>query len=240
MNKWSIFCLMLLPCVSLAAEPKQPWDFGLALTARQSPFVGGDLQLGGKFVLSDESGFDIPGPAFSLLNTPRATYYLGLSLDEWDHKRGNSAQLQDMQELDLAINLRVGGAWKILNGVTLFDIAQDVMAHKGTQLKARYTFNPEPYQALFRPYGELQWLSAKVTDYYVGVNADEAKVGRPAYQADAAFAFKAGVAIEQPLSPKLTLVGEAAITAYDSAISNSPIIERANLWSGALGLRYTW
>lgn len=240
MNKFALLSIAFLPCLANAEATLAKWDLGLAVTARQSPFVGGDTQLSAKPVFADQSGFNIPGPSLSLLNSPNARYYIGVGLDEWDHERGNSAQLKDMHELDRAINLRVGGAWKVMNGVTLFDIAQDMTAHKGTQLKARYTFNPEPYQAIFRPYGEVQWLSDKVTDYYVGVNADEAKVGRPAYQADAAFAVKAGVELEQPLSPKLTLVGDAAVTAYDSQISDSPIIERSSVWSGALGLRYSW
>ncbi|TXH70486.1 MAG: MipA/OmpV family protein [Thiothrix sp.] len=240
MNKFALLSLMLLPSLALAEGPSKQWDLGLAVTARQSPFVGGDTQIGAKPVILDTTGFDIQGPALSLIKTPRANYYIGVGLDDWDHERGDSAQLKDMHELDRAINLRVGGAWKVLNGVTLFDIAQDMTAHKGTQLKARYTFNPEPYQAIFRPYGEVQWLSDKATDYYVGVNADEAKAGRPAYQADAGFAFKAGVEVEQRLSPKFTLVGEAAITAYDSQISDSPIIERSSVWDGYLGVRYNW
>ncbi|MFZ1342905.1 MipA/OmpV family protein [Thiothrix eikelboomii] len=240
MKNLSVLSLILLPCLAVAEGPSKQWDLGLAVTARQSPFVGGDAQLGVKPVILDSSGFAIDGPALALIKTPRAQYYVGVGLDEWDHERGDSADLSDMHELDRAINLRVGGAWKLLSGVTLFDLAQDMTAHKGTQLKARYTFNPEPYQANFRPYAELQWLSDKVTDYYVGVQADEAKLGRPAYQADAAFAFRAGLAIEQPLSPRLTLVGDAAITAYDSQISDSPIIERSQIWSGAIGLRYNW
>lgn len=240
MKKFSVLGLVLLPCLAVAETPPANWDVGLAVTARQSPFVGGDTQIGGKPVIADSSGFAIDGPALALLKTPRAQYYVGAGLDEWDYERGQSADLKDMQELDRAINLRVGGAWKILNGVSLFEIAQDMTAHKGTQLKARYTFNPEPYQSIFRPYAEVQWLSADVADYYVGVKADEAKLGRPAYQADAAFAFKAGIVVEQPLSPKLTLVGDAAMTAYDSEISDSPIIERSSVWSGAVGLRYRW
>lgn len=240
MKKFVVLGLALLPCLAVAEKPAKQWDVGLAVTASQSPFVGGDTQLGAKPVLLDSSGFDIPGPALALLKAPRAHYYIGVGLDDWDHERGGSAELKDMHELDRAINLRVGGAWKVLNGVTLFDLAQDMTAHKGTQLKARYTFNPEPYQATFRPYGEVQWLSDKVTDYYVGVKADEAKADRPAYQADAAFALKAGIEVQQPLSPKLTLVGDAAITAYDSQISDSPIIERSSIMSGYLGLRYKW
>lgn len=240
MKKNVVLGLALLPCLASAEGPSKQWDLGLAVTARQSPFVGGDAQIGVKPVILDTSGFAIDGPALALIKTPRANYYVGVGLDDWDAERGGSAELNDMHELDRAINLRVGGAWKTVSGVTLFDIAQDMTAHKGTQLKARYTFNPEPYQATFRPYGEVQWLSDKVTDYYVGVNADEAKADRPAYQADAAFAFKAGVGIEQPLSPKLTLVGDAAMTTYDAEISDSPIIERSRVLSGYLGLRYKW
>lgn len=240
MKKVFVLGLALLPCLTMAEESKFNWDVGVAVTAGQSPFVGGDTQFGGKPVLADGTGFAIDGPALPLLKSPRALYYIGAGLDDWDYQRGDSAQLKDMHELDQAINLRVGGAWKVLNGVTLFDIAQDMTAHKGTQLKARYTFNPESYQAIFRPYGEVQWLSADVADYYVGVKADEVKANRPAYKADAAFAFKAGVAVEQPLSPKLTLVGDAGVTAYDSQITDSPIIEKSSIWSGALGLRYKW
>ena len=231
-------CLLACALFPILAQAEQ--GLGLAVTARQSPFVGGDTQIGAKPVLLDRSGFNIDGPALSLLSSANSTYYIGAGLDEWDENRGDSAALADMKDLDMAINLRVGGAWKVGSGVTLFDIAQDVTAHKGTQIKARYTFNPEPYQAKLRPYGELQWLSADVTDYYVGVKATEAKIGRPTYKADAGFAFKAGVTMEQPLTPHLNLIGDAAITAYSSEITDSPIIERSSVWGGAVGLRYDW
>ena len=219
----------------------QHWNVGLAATATQSPFVGGDTVISDKPVTVDDSNFDISGATWSFNKTPQREFYVGVGLDDWDYKRGDSAALQDMKSLERAINLQVGGAWQVASGNVSADLAQDVAgAHKGAQAKVRYTQRlAQPYAAV-RPYAEVQWLSADMTDYYVGVDASEAKAGRPAYQADAAMALKAGVTLEQPLSPRLTLVGEANVTGYDKAVSDSPIIDNSTIWGGALGLAYRW
>ncbi|WML89275.1 MipA/OmpV family protein [Thiothrix lacustris] len=216
------------------------WNVGLAATMSQSPFVDGDNALGGKPVMLSNDEFDIAGPTLSFNATPQREFYVGAGLDSWDHERGDSPTLQDMKSLDRAINLRVGGAWKLASGNATVDLAQDVTAHKGAQVKARYTQRLAGSYAAVRPYVEAQWLSADMTDYYVGVDADEVKAGRPAYQADAALALKAGLLLEQPISKRLTLVGEANVTGYDSAISDSPIIDNSTIWGGALGVAYRW
>jgi|JI10StandDraft_1071094.scaffolds.fasta_scaffold399818_2 outer membrane protein len=239
-NKLIPFLLLAMPLLAQAEGVAPPRDIGVVVTVKQSPFVQGDTEIGGKPVILDRSGFDIPGLSWSFKKAPAHELYVGASLDDWDHQRGDSAELSDMHELDRAINLRVGAAWKLPAGVVMADLAQDMAAHKGTQAKLRYTLNPAPHQARMRPYAEVQWLSADVTDYYVGVDADEAKAGRPAYQADATFALKAGVNLEQPLSPALTLVGGVDVTAYGSEVRDSPIIERSTLWGGQVGLAYRW
>jgi outer membrane protein len=223
---------------AVSAEPRQ-WNVGLAATIDQSPFVGGDAQIGVKPVLIKEDGFDIAGPAWSFNATPEREFYVGAGLDEWDAERGDSAALQDMTELDQAINLRVGGAWKLAAGVVSADLAQDVAAHKGAQAKLRYTHHPAAAPNV-RPYAELQWLSADLTDYYVGVDPAEAKAGRPAYQADDSLALKVGVKVEKPLTRRLTLVGGVNATGYGSAIADSPIIDNSTVWGGYAGAAYRW
>lgn len=221
-----------------AAEPRQ-WNIGLAATVDQSPFVGGDTQIGVKPVIIKENGFDITGPAWSFSATPAREFYIGAGLDEWDAERGDSAALQDMAKLDRAINLRVGSVWKLTTGTISADLAQDVAAHEGVQAKLRYTHHPDMPLNL-RPYAELQWLSADLTDYYVGVDAAEAKADRPAYQADDSLALKVGVKMEKPLSRRLTLVGSVSANSYDSAIADSPIIESNTVWGGYAGAAYRW
>jgi outer membrane protein len=224
-----------------ASAEADEWNAGLAVTANQSPFVGGATAISALPVLIDRSDFDISGPAWSFNKTPQREFYIGAGLDEWDYQRGDSAVLQDMHALNRAINVRAGAAWKLASGSTTVDVAQDVAgAHKGAQAKLRYTYNPGEHQAALRPYVEAQWLSSKLTDYYVGVNADEAKAGRPAYKADAALALKAGVKLEKPLSKRLSLVGGADLTRYGSAITDSPIVDRSTVWGGYAGMAYRW
>ena len=221
-----------------ADEPRQ-WNIGLAATTDQSPFVGGDTQIGVKPLIIKENGFDITGPAWSFSATPAREFYIGAGLDEWDAERGDSAALQDMAELDRAINLRVGSVWKLATGTISADFAQDVAAHEGAQAKLRYTHHPDMPLNL-RPYAELQWLSADLTDYYVGVDTAEAKIGRPVYQADDSLALKVGVKMEKPLSRRLTLVGSVSANSYGSAIADSPIIESNTVWGGYAGAAYRW
>lgn len=233
--------LLLVPCAALAdVESLLPSDLGLAATARQSPFVGGDTGVSATFATVDRDGFDISGPTWSFSKTDTQHLYVGAGLDEWDHERGDSPQLNDMNGLDRAINLRVGVAWKLFSGVVNAEVGKDVAAHEGAQAHLRYTANSLTEQLGLRPYVEGQWLSSDLTDYYVGVDANEVKAGRPAYQADDALALKAGVKLEKPLSAQWTLVGGVDATHYGAEITDSPIVEKGTVWGGKLGLSYKW
>lgn len=227
--------------LSMAAQAEEwQWDIGLAVTAAESPFVDGKAAISARPLFSDRSGFQIGGPAWAFINQPRYQYFIGVSLDEWDSERGESPLVADLPTLDRAISARLGGAWKVDSGVVLADVRQAVNAHKGLQARARYTYNPDPYTAALRPYAELQYLSADVSDYYVGVDSQYARADRPTYQADAAWIAKVGLHLQHPLSERITLVGDAAINAYGKEITDSPLIERENGASGYLGLRYRW
>ena len=83
---------------------------------------------------------------------PEREFYVGAGLDEWDHERGDSPVLKDMAELDQAINLRVGGAWKLFVGTVFADFAQDVATHEGAQVKLRYPHHPDMLFNLAMPY----------------------------------------------------------------------------------------
>jgi outer membrane scaffolding protein for murein synthesis (MipA/OmpV family) len=233
--------LLFIPCAAFAETGSiLPDDLGVAATVRQSPFADGDAELGATVVSRDQDGFDIPGLTWSFSKHDTQQLYVGAGMDEWDHKRGDSPQLRDMDKLDRAINLRLGSAWKLPSGAVNAEIDKDVAAHKGTQAKLRYTLNSLTELAVVRPYVEAQWLSSGLTDYYVGVNANEAKPGRPAYQAGSALAAKAGLRLEKPLTAKWTLVGGVDATHYPAAITNSPIVDKSTVWGGQVGLTYNW
>lgn len=233
--------LLFTPSIAFAdVDSLLPDDLGVAATVRQSPFVGGNSDVGATFASRDRDGFDITGATWSFSKSDAQQLYVGAGLDEWDYKRGDSAQLNDMNKLKRAINLRVGTAWKLPSGTVNTEVGKDVAAHKGTQAKLRYTLNSLSNQAVVRPYVEGQWLSSKLTDYYVGVDAVEVKAGRPAYQAGSALAVKTGVRLEKPLTTKWTLVGGVDATHYNAKITDSPIVDRSTVWGGQVGLTYNW
>ncbi len=226
-----------------ATKTAPPWDIGLTLGVVQSPFLGGKERLSLAPTRLKHSGLRLSGFAWPVYQQPTFTVYLGAGLDDWSHERDDSPQLADMNALDRAINVRAGIAAesKSLAGWISAELAQDLAgAHAGLQAKLRYTTSLGSAQHEVRPYVEAQWLSADLTDYYVGVDSTEVTSGRPQYQADAALALKTGVAYRHRLSEAFTFIGELNVTHYDEAISASPIVANELIWGATVGLTYRW
>lgn len=235
----AVLTLLTISIPALAASSSERWNVGLAVTTKQSPFLGGDTQVGVKPVIIKADGSDIRGPAWTFPQSPTHELYLGAGFDDWDAERGDSPQLQDLPELDTAVNVRAGSAWKLANGSVTAEVAQDVAAHQSTQAKLRYTHHPNSLFKL-RPYVEVQWLAADIVNYYTGVAPAQARPHRPAYTADAAFALKSGARLDYAVSERLTLVAEVDATGYDSAVADSPLIAKDVVWGAAIGAAYRW
>ncbi|MCB1620699.1 MAG: MipA/OmpV family protein [Thiothrix sp.] len=238
MKRWLLLILSGVLVPGAGAELKWPDNVGLALEWQQSPFVGGEVWQTVRPMLLDKDGLAVSWPYWSFAEFSAGAVYLGLGLDEWDHRRGDSAALGDMKALDRALNGRLGVALRAGDGVFSLELGQDLLAHKGAQAKLRYAH--DLVLGRVHPFAELQWLSADMADYYVGVNADEVTVGRPAYQAGDALGLKAGVTFEYPLTRNLTVLGGVGLTGWDSAVTDSPIVDRDVIWDGYAGLNLLW
>lgn len=233
----TLFCCCI-PGVQANTLFDKPLNLGLAINVEESFFAGGDDRIRIRPTRLNQNGYYIQGLTKSFLNGPNHTLYIGLGFDDWDHERGDSSELADMDELDRAINIRLGGAWKMPSAVISADLAQDVAgAHESLQAKLRYT-HMRSEDTAFRPYAELQWFSADITDYYTGVDTNEVTAARPAYEADAAFGLKAGFDLNYELAPRWELVTGLHVTTYDDAISDSPIVDKDTVWGTGIGLIY--
>lgn len=235
-----IFCLFSQAYAEDDKSVANNWSFGPAIKVSQSPYVGGDSFVAPSFASITEKRFLSRGPILPFKQTDRHQYFVGFSFSDWNHNRGDSAELADMSELDLGVNLRFGSAWRTQSGVTDVEILQDVSAHKSAHARLRHTYDPEGSNNVWKPFAEVQWLPSDLTDYYVGVNANDVKAGRPAYEADADFAVKAGVKMEYALSERMTFVGSVELTHFGDEVGQSPIIAENNIFGGSLGLSYQW
>lgn len=235
-------CLLMIIASTVVADDNinPSWNFGPAIKASQSPFIGGNTHVSPTVVGVADKTFLSRGAILPFYKTENQRYYVGASLGEWDTERGDSLQLNGMNDLDREINARVGTAWRNQVGVTDLEILKDIAAHKGIQARLRHTYTPQEGKAVWWPFAELQWMSEDVTDYYTGVNADEVALTRPAYQTGSDYALKAGITMEYPIATKLTLIGGIELTHYGDEINNSPIIDKNNLWGGSLGVSYRW
>ena len=171
-------------------EQGKAWHIGVVGNLSESPFIGGEKRLSLSPTRLKQGGLRLNGFAWPVYQPDDFKVYLGAGLDEWNYERDDSPELEDMNELDRAINLRAGIATTLGSGWATAEIAKDLAgAHEGLQAKVRYTHGLLAGKHEIRPFAEVQWLSAELTDYYVGVDSDEVKANRPAYSADSDIAL---------------------------------------------------
>lgn len=87
----------------------------------------------------------------------------------------------------------------------------------------------------FQPRLAVEWQSANYVDYYYGVDASEARPGRPAYSGSATHNETVGFDVGRTLGRHFTAMIGAYETRYGSGITGSPIVAR----SSALNLLFT-
>lgn len=78
--------------------------------------------------------------------------------------------------------------------------------------------------SIYPEFGMSYW-SRSVSDYYFGVDQDEIKVGRTAYDLDSTTNFFLGYRMEYPLTKNWGLTHSFRSTWYDDDILDSPIVD---------------
>ncbi|MEX1196243.1 MAG: MipA/OmpV family protein [Pseudohongiellaceae bacterium] len=84
----------------------------------------------------------------------------------------------------------------------------------------------------------LNWLDGSLADYEFGVDQAHARADRPGYSLSSALNWEAGFSVFYELSSNWQLVGNFGIETLDSAIVDSPIVDRQRLGRGFLTLSY--
>lgn len=82
------------------------------------------------------------------------------------------------------------------------------------------------------------WLDRKFVQYYHGVEAVEARPGRPQYRAGATVNTEFGLRLDHRLGARHTVFADLATTALGAQIRRSPLVERNNVPELRLGYLY--
>lgn len=227
-----------------AQENAQPrWTVGLLAIERDAPYrqIDEDLLvvplvrfegeraylrgLRGGLVLVENEGFEF-GP------------FLQVRGDGYD--AADSPYLAGMDDRKFSLDAGVAASWRIPRvGQFEASLATDALDRSGGQ-EAELS-----YTALLRAGGwtvlpslSLRWQSRDLVDYYYGVRADEAIVGRPAYAGDSALFPELAVLATRPLAGRWQLFARAGHTWLPSEVTDSPLVDQDGRTTVLVGLGY--
>jgi outer membrane protein len=110
--------------------------------------------------------------------------------------------------------------------------------HDGLVSQLAISVPMEGSRGYFVPSVETTYQDSAYTDYYYEVTAAEATVLRPAYRGGAATNLALKARWGYALNDHWLLSGSVGLEYLDSAITDSPIVERDEIWSVRIGLAY--
>ncbi|WP_298447121.1 MipA/OmpV family protein [uncultured Marinobacter sp.] len=139
------------------------------------------------------------------------------------------------QTVDMGFSATFFGDWGSLSATW----ANDVLGvHNGYEWDFTYSYPWESGRWSFTPFVSYVYQDSDLTDYYYGVDANEARADRPAYEPDSAAFWRAGVNTSYQATPRLLLFTNVASEHVDSEIYNSPLVDESQLVSATFGFAY--
>ena len=110
--------------------------------------------------------------------------------------------------------------------------------HDGLISQLAFSLPLQRGRSFIIPSVELIHRSSDYSNYYFGVSAPEARPTRPEYVAGSALNTALRVRWGYEITEKWLLSGSLGIEFLDSEITNSPIVDKDELWSARLGVAY--
>lgn len=126
------------------------------------------------------------------------------------------------QTVEAGIELRLRGGWGALNTNYLTDTLD---RHKGQSAEIAYRYDFDRGSFTFSPFVSWSWTDDKLTNYYYGVSAAEARPGRPEYAPGEAQWIGLGVNTTWWLTDRIQFFGNVGFGGVDTAVSESPLVE---------------
>jgi outer membrane protein len=157
------------------------------------------------------------------------------------YKSSDSSALSGMRSRRMTVDTGVGFEWRSSWGLFSLSWVADILGrHDGHETEFAYTllFPWKGFSVI--PSAGLRCKSNNLTDYYYGVESNEALPGRPSYRPGLAIDPFIRVVVKRGLVGPLSALGAVQCEWFDDGIRDSPIVDRAYGTSFLLGLLYTF
>lgn len=90
----------------------------------------------------------------------------------------------------------------------------------------------------FTPRVGVEWFDSKFVDYYYGVKASEARVGRSAYLGDSSNRVEVGLRADYSPARQHILFLDFGVTQFGGAIKDSPLVDKSSQSKMSIGYLY--
>ena len=235
----ALLAAAILSCNVLAGQ----WSTGLGVMVMEQPYQGVDTDVLPLPLLNYNSDNLVFASGNLWVNLAESeSWSVGLigEPDFISYKAGDSKALAGMKERKFSyrggVNLTTWGSY----GVLSLDLSQDLLdEHDGHLVELTYSLPLALTDKIaLEPHLSYTRLSDDYADYYFGVAADEARVARPAYQAESSDILAAGISGSYQLSKHWQLTAMVEYQRLGDEIKDSPIIDKQGLLSGMLVTEY--
>lgn len=164
----------------------------------------------------------------------------GIGYDAFgDYQRGDSSKLKDMKKLDpvysAAVSAGVYGSFGHLDLSYLQDISDN---HGGGVAVLRYSLPFEAQNWTIEPHISMTYAGPQAARYYLGVEAADAKAGRPEYRPDRALRYRSGINISRLFGGSHRVLFDLSHNRYSGEVKDSPIVDRDSTWGLSAGYVY--
>lgn len=218
------------------------WGLGIGVGYERRPYRDFDdkaralplLMFENRYVSLLGTRADIKLPSYGPLHfSVRARY----ALDGYD--AGDSPFLLGMQERKDSLWLGGTVSWRAAFGSLSGELLGDASGHsEGTQFRLQLERRLQRGAFAFTPRVAAHWMDDKYVDYYYGVRASEARLGRPVHRGESTTNLELGLRVDYTLAPRQSLFLDLSATRLGSGIEDSPLVDRSNVTGVRLGYLY--
>lgn len=239
-----IIALLAASAPALAQQPEPPrWTVGALVIDRDAPFreLDEDLMVVPLVRFEGERAY-LRGLRGGLRLVESPGYELAVfaqaRMDGYDSK--DSPYLAGMADRRASLDLGLASTWtsQRLGALELSAAADALDRSGGFELAASWTGRFAAGGWTFLPGASLRWQDAKMVDYYYGVRASEAVLGRAAYSADAALTPDVSLLATRELGEHWSVFARASHAWLPSEVTDSPLVDRNGSTALFVGIGY--
>ena len=139
------------------------------------------------------------------------------------------------QTIDAGLSLLWKNSWGELSTSIVHD---SLNRHKGTEADLSYRYSWRNGRWGITPFASYIYQDQTLTDYYYGVDLEEARPDRPAYQTASSSTYRLGLGTTYYLNKNSVLFANFSIDTLDNTVKDSPLVDESYLASAYIGFSY--